>query len=309
MKAHKNARTTLHSRQILVERIGQGLPAWQVAQDLGVSRQTVQKWLARMRAEGHGGLQDRSSRPAHSPTALPKAKLERIAALRLHRLTAEQIGQRLGLPRSTVARHLGSLGMGKLPPLHPPPPVVRYEREHPGELIHIDTKKLGRFQRLGHRVTGNRHQSSRHAGWDYLHVCVDDASRLAYAEIHPDELRYTASRFLIHSLRFFSSHGVQVQRVMTDNGTAYRSKAFAKTCRWLRLQHKRTRPYTPRTNGKAERFIQTLLRQWAYRRAYPNSGLRNAALPGWLHRYNHLRPHASLGRKPPVSRLASPSGE
>lgn len=309
MKAHKNARTTPHSRQLLVERIGQGLPAWQVAQDLGISRQTVQKWLARARTEGRSGLQDRSSRPARSPTALSKAKRERITALRLQRLTADQIAQRLRLPRSTVARHLSTLGMGKLAPLHPPPPVVRYEREQPGELIHIDTKKLGRFQRLGHRVTGNRHQSSDGAGWDYLHVCVDDASRLAYVEIHPDELRYTATRFLIHALRFYRDHGVQVQRVMTDNGTAYRSKAFAKTCRWLQLQHKRTRPYTPRTNGKAERFIQTMLRQWAYQRAYPNSGLRNAALPAWLHRYNNHKPHASLGHQPPISRLALRSGE
>lgn len=305
MKAHKNARTTHYSRQILVERIAQGLPAWQVAQDLGISRQTVHKWLARVRAEGSSGLSDRSSRPAHSPTRLCRSKLERISALRLQRLTAEQIAERLGLPRSTVSRHLSALGMGKLPPLHPPPPVVRYEREHPGELIHIDTKKLGRFQRLGHRVTGNRHQCSDGAGWDYLHVCVDDASRLAYVEIHPNELRYTATRFLIRALRFFRDYGVQVQRVMTDNGSAYRSTPFAKTCRWLRLAHKRTRPYTPRTNGKAERFIQTLLRQWAYQRAYPNSGLRNAALPDWLHRYNHQRPHASLGRKPPISRLAS----
>lgn len=309
MKAHKNARTTLHSRQLLVERIGQGLPAWQVAQDLGISRQTVQKWLARVRAEGHSGLQDRTSRPARSPKALSRSKLQRITALRLQRLTAEQIAQRLSLPRSTVAKHLSTLGMGKLPPPHPPPPVVRYERERPGELIHIDTKKLGRFQRLGHRVTGNRHQSSRAAGWDYLHVCVDDASRLAYVEIRPDERRYTATRFLIHALRFFRDHGVRVQRVMTDNGNPYRSKAFAKACCWLHLQHKRTRPYTPRTNGKAERFIQTLLRQWAYQRAYPNSALRNAALPGWLHRYNHLRPHASLGRKPPISRLALQIGE
>jgi transposase InsO family protein len=304
MKAHKNARTTLHSRQVLVERIAQGLPAWQVAQDLGISRQTVQKWLARARREGQLGLQDRSSRPVHSPAALPKSQRERITALRVQRLTAEQIAQRLDLPRSTVSRHLSCLGMGKLPPLHPPPPVVRYEREQPGELLHIDTKKLGRFRRLGHRVTGNRHQTSDGAGWDYLHVCVDDATRLAYVEIHPDELRYTAVRFLIHALRFYTDHGVQVQRVMTDNGTAYRSRAFAKTCRWLRLQHKRTRPYTPRTNGKAERFIQTLLRQWAYQRAYPNSGLRNAALPAWLHRYNHFRPHASLGRQSPITRLA-----
>jgi transposase InsO family protein len=158
--------------------------------------------------------------------------------------------------------------------------VVRYEREHPGELIHIDTKKLGRFRRLGHRVTGNRRQDSVGAGWDFLHVCVDDASRLAYVEIHPDELRYTATRFLIHALRFFRDHGVQVQRVMTDNGSAYRSKPFAKTCHWLRLNHKRTRPYTPRTNGKAERFIQTLMRQWAYQRAYPNSSTQRRL--AWL---------------------------
>lgn len=304
MKAHKNARTKQFSRQILVERVGQGLPAWQVAQDLGISRQTVHKWLRRARAEGLSGLEDRTTRPAHSPTRLSRSKLERISVLRLQRLTAEQISEQLGLPRSTISRHLSALGMGKLPPLHPPPPVVRYEREHPGELIHIDTKKLGRFQRLGHRVTGNRHQCSEGVGWDFLHVCVDDASRLAYVEIHPNELRYTATRFLIHALRFFRDHGVQVQRVMTDNGSAYRSTPFTKTCRWLRLVHKRTRPYTPRTNGKAERSIQTLLRQWAYQRAYPNSGLRNAALPAWMHRYNHQRPPASLGRKPPISRLA-----
>lgn len=306
MKAHKNARTTRYSRQILVERVAYGLPAWQVAQELGVSRQTVQKWLARARAEGPSGLEDRSTRPAHSPTRLSRSKLERLSALRLQRLTAEQIAERLRLPRSTVSRHLSALGLGKLPPLHPPPPVVRYEREHPGELIHIDTKKLGRFHRLGHRVTGNRHHDSVGAGWDFLHVCVDDASRLAYVEIHPDELRYTATRFLIHALRFFRDHGVQVQRVMTDNGAAYRSRPFAKTCHWLHLDHKRTRPYTPRTNGKVERFIQTLMRQWAYQRAYPNSALRNAALPGWMHRYNHQRPHASLGRKPPISRLTAP---
>jgi transposase InsO family protein len=194
--------------------------------------------------------------------------------------------------------------MGKLPPLHPSPPPVRYEREHAGELLHIDTKKLGRFQRCGHRLTGNRHRRSEGAGWDYLHVCVDDATRLAYVEIHPNELPHTAVRFLIHAMRFYTGHGVKVQRVMTDNGNAYRSRAFAKTCRWLHVQHKRTRPYTPRTNGKAERFIQTLMRQWAYQRAYPTSALRNAALPRWLHGYNHQRPHASLGRQPPITRLA-----
>lgn len=154
-------------------------------------------------------------------------------------------------------------------------------------------------------MTGNRQQHSDGVGWDFLHVCVDDASRLAYVEIHPDERRYTATRFLLHALRFYADHGVQVQRVMTDNGAAYRSTPFAKTCRWLHLQHKRTRPYTPRTNGKAERFIQTLLRQWAYQRAYPNSARRNSTLPAWLHQYNHHRPHASLRHQPPISRLVS----
>lgn len=309
MKVHRNARTTPQSRALLVERIGQGQTADEVAAALGISRRTVQKWLARARAEGAEGLQDRSARPLENPTRLAKPMLERIIALRLQRLTAAGIAERLGLPRSTISNHLTALGMGKLPALHPPPPVVRYERERPGELIHIDTKKLGKFRRLGHRVTGNRHQDSNGAGWDYLHVCVDDATRLAYVEIHPDERKYTAARFMIHALRFFKDHGIVVERVMTDNGAAYRSKVFTKACRWLGLQHKRTRPYTPRTNGKAERFIQTLLRQWAYQRAYPNSGLRNAALPRWLHRYNYLRPHASLGHKPPISRLTSQNCE
>jgi len=290
---------------MLVERIRQGQSAGRVATALGISVRTVRKWVARERREGLAGLLDRSTRPAHSPRRLAATKIERVVALRQARLTAEEIAQRLRLPRSTVAVHLARLGMGRLPPLHPPPPVIRYERQRPGELIHVDTKKLGRFQRLGHRVTGDRHLRCEGAGWDYLHVCVDDASRLAFVEIHADERKYTAARFLIRAIRFFRDHRITVERVMTDNGTAYRSRAFAKTCRWLKLQHKRTRPYTPRTNGKAERFIQTLMRRWAYHHAYPNSGLRNAALPRWLHRYNHVRPHASLGRKPPISRLAS----
>ena len=303
MKVHRNARTTPQSRALLVRRVREGQAAQAVADALGISLRTVRKWIARDRAEGAAGLEDRSTRPSRSPQRLSGSKLERIVALRQQRLTGEEIAQRLFLPRSTVARHLTRLGMGHLPPLHPPPLVVRYERDQPGELIHIDIKKLGRFQRLGHRVTGNRHQSSDGAGWDYLHVCVDDASRLAYVEIHSDERRYTAARFLLHAIRFFRQHGVTVERVMTDNGSAYRSQTFAKTCRRLQIKHKRTRPYTPRTNGKAERFIQTLLRRWAYQRAYPNSGLRNAALPAWLHRYNYHRPHASLGRKPPISRI------
>lgn len=304
MKAHKNARTTPHTRALIARRIAEGRSASEVARGLGISRQTVQKWLARDRSEGQAGLEDRSTRPRRSPERLAISKIERIAELRQQRLTAEEIAERLGLPRSTVSIHLARLGMGRLPPLHPPPPVVRYERDRPGELIHIDTKKLGRFQRLGHRVLQRGQGRSVGAGWDYLHVCVDDASRLAYVEIQPDELKYTSIRFLIRAIRFFRDHGVTVERVMTDNGNAYRSRSFAKICRWLKLKHKRTRPYTPRTNGKAERFIQTLLRSWAYRRPYPNSGSRNAALPHWLHRYNHFRPHASLGRKPPISRLA-----
>lgn len=304
MRVHKNARTTPQSRALIVMRIQEGQTAAQVAAGLGISRRTVQKWLAREKSEGVAGLEDRLARPRRSPARLAIAKVERIAQLRQQRLTAEEIAERLKLPRSTVSIHLARLGMGRLPPLHPPPPVVRYERDRPGELIHIDTKKLGRFSRLGHRVIPHGQGRSYGAGWDYLHVCIDDASRLAYVEIQPDERKYTSIRFLIHAIRFFQDHGVTVERVMTDNGNAYLSKSFAKVCRWLGLKHKRTRPYTPRTNGKAERFIQTLLRRWAYRRSYLNSTLRNAALPRWVHRYNHLRPHASLGRKPPISRLA-----
>jgi transposase InsO family protein len=305
MKVHKNARTTPQSRAMLIRRIRQGQSARSIAQALGISVRTVRKWVARERAEGAAGLEDRSTRPKRSPKRLSAAKIERVVGLRLQRLTGEEIAQRLGLPRSTVAAHLSQLGMGRLPPLHPPPPVIRYERARPGELIHIDTKKLGRFQHLGHRITGDRHRRSEGAGWDFLHVCVDDASRLAYVQIHPDEGKYTAARFLFSALRFLRNHGVRVQRIMTDNGPAYRSQHFAKACRRLGVAHKRTRPYTPRTNGKAERFIQTLMRRWAYQRAYPNSQLRNAALPQWLHSYNHLRPHASLGRKPPISRLTA----
>lgn len=309
MKVHRNARTTLQGRVLLVERIRQGQSAGEVARALGISVRSVRKWLARERREGLAGLADRSTRPRHSPTRLAPAKIERIAGLRQLRLTAEEIAARLRLPRSTVSIHLARLGLGRLPPLHPPPPVTRYQRERPGELLHMDTKKLGRFQRLGHRLTGDRQRRSLGVGWDYLHVCVDDASRLAYVEIRPDELKYTCIRFLIRAIRFFRRHGITVERVMTDNGTAYRSRAFATACRRLRVTHKRTRPYTPRTNGKAERFIQTLLRRWAYCRAYPTSALRNATLPRWLHRYNHQRPHASLGRKPPISRLPAISGE
>lgn len=304
MRVHRNARTTPRSRAILIERIRQGQSARSVAAALGISVRTVRKWVARERAEGVAGLQDRSTRPDRSPARLSVSKVERIATLRQLRLTAEEIGHRLGIPRSTVAIHLARLRMGKLPPLHPPPPAVRYERDKPGELIHVDTKKLGRFQRSGHRVTGKRPSTNSRVGWDYLHVCVDDASRMAYVEIRPDEGKYSASRFLVHAIRFFRDHSVTVERVMTDNGSAYLSKVFAKACRRLKVTHKRTRPYTPRTNGKAERFIQTLLRRWAYHHAYPNSGIRNAALPKWLDRYNHERPHASLGRKPPISRLA-----
>lgn len=305
MKVHGNARTTPQSRALLVERIGQGQPASAVAAAFGISVRTVRKWVARARREGRAGLLDRSTRPAHSPYRLAAAKVERIIALRQLRLTAEEIAERLRLPRSTVSAHLARLDLGRLPPRHPPPPVIRYERQRPGELLHVDTKKLGRFQRLGHRVTGNRGQCCKGAGWDYLHVCVDDASRLAFVEIHADEGTYTCARFLLRAIRFFRQHHVAVERVMTDNGNPYRSRTFARACRRLRLQHKRTRPYTPRTNGKAERFIQTLLRRWAYQRSYPNSGLRNAALPHWLHRYNHVRPHASLGRQPPISRLTA----
>jgi transposase InsO family protein len=304
MNIHKNARTTPHSRLLMVRRVlCQKQPATKVAADFGVSERTVRKWLARWRAGGEPALNDRSSAPARQ-RRLPSEQVAAIAALRRQRLTSPVIARRLGLPLSTVGAVLRRLGLGRLKRLDPDAPVVRYQREHPGELVHIDTKKLGKIAGIGHRITGDRHDRHRGIGWEYLHVAVDDASRLAYTEILPDERKASAIAFLERALGWFARHGVTVERIMTDNGSAYRSHDFRDACTSAGVRHLRTRPYTPRTNGKAERFLQTVMRECAYARAFRSSQERATALPRWLHIYNVHRPHTALAGQPPISRLA-----
>lgn len=314
MNIHKNARLTPHSRAELVRRVLiERQPPMSVATDMGVSRRTVRKWVARYRAEGEAGLADRSSRPHRLRRPTPAETVERIEALRRQRWTGKRIAMTVGLSTATVSRVLRRLGISKMKALEPAEPVRRYEREHPGELIHIDIKKLGRFDRIGHRITGDRtRQSSARghrdgkswgSGWEYVHVCIDDASRIAFSQILPDEKKESAAAFLHAAVAYYARLGIAVTRVMTDNGACYKSFAFRNACKTLGLKHIRTKPYTPKTNGKAERFIQTSLREWAYAQAYPTSEHRKAELPKWLHQYNWHRPHGSLQSQTPISRL------
>ena len=305
MNVHKNARLTPLSRAELVRRVkAEGQTPRSVATAFGVTAKTVCKWLARFEAEGPEGLVDRSSRPhcLHRPT--PVFIAEQIEGLRRQRWTGKQIAATVGVSPATVSRILRRLGLNRIRDLEPAEPVRRYERDHPGELIHNDIKKLGRFERVGHRITGDRQSNSRGAGWEFVHVCIDDASRVAFSQILPDEKKGSAVAFLKAAVADYQSLGVTVARVMTDNGSCYKSFDFRDACRQLGLRHIRTRPYTPKTNGKAERFIQTALREWAYAQAYPTSDRRAEELPVWLHRYNWHRPHGSLKSKPPISRLA-----
>lgn len=304
MNVHKNARLTPRGREWIVELSASGLTAEAISQAVGVSPRTVRKWLERYEAEGLAGLRDRSSRPKRLRRPTPQPVIERIEALRRRRLTGKAIAAEVGVSPATVSRVLKRLGLNKLSALEPQP-VRRYEREHPGELIHIDIKKLGRFSRIGHRITGDRTGQSRTrgVGWEFVHVCIDDTSRVAFSQLKKDERKESAVAFLKAAVAYYASLGVRVLRVMTDNGSCYRSRAFAKACKRLDLKHIRTKPYTPKTNGKAERFIQTSLREWAYACAYNTSDERAAELPNWLHRYNWHRPHGSIGSKPPISRL------
>jgi transposase InsO family protein len=304
---HQNARTTRHRRMLMIERLQGGWPVPAVAAALGVDPKTVRKGRDRYAAEGAAGLRDRSSRPHHSPTRLDAGVAAEIERLRRQRLSGPAIARRLGRPVSTIGAVLRRRGLGRLASLEPRPPVIRYERAHPGELIHLDIKKLGRIAGLGHRITGDRRGQSakRGTGWEDLHVAVDDASRLAYTELLPDEKKESATAFLIRALGWLERHGVTVARVMTDNGSCYRSGLFRQTCAAAEARHIRTRPYTPRTNGKAERFIQTCLREWAYASPYHTSVERAAAMPAWLCDYNTQRPHSALDGKPPISRLAA----
>jgi len=305
MNSHKNARLTVHGRVLLVQRaIQEGLRPIEVAQAMGVSARTVYKWLLRFREEGLTGLQDRSSRPHRCPHATSSECVQQVLARRKQRQTYRQIATELGIGLSTVARYLKRAELNRLAYLEPPKPENRYEHAAPGDMLHLDIKKLGRFKRPGHRVTGDRRNTPKCGpGWEYVHVAIDDHSRVAVASIHPDETASSACHALLSAMRYYTGLGIRFQQVLTDNGPAYLSRAFGRLCRRLGLIHRRTRPYTPRTNGKAERFIQTALREWAYARAYETSEQRGQHLFPWLHQYNWHRPHASLGYLPPVSRL------
>lgn len=306
MDTHKNAPLTPKGREAMVRSVLEGgLSKADAAHQFNTTPKTVAKWVNRFRAEGVDGLRDRSSRPLSSPSQTVAATCEVIEALRRQRHTGKQIAAEVGVSVATVSRVLKRLGLNRLSALEPAEPVRRYERAAPGEIVHIDIKKLGKFNRIGHRITGDRigQSNTRGVGWEYVHLAIDDHSRLAYSEILPDEKRGSCLRFLFNALRYFRSLGVKVERVMTDNGSSFRSRRYAKALRRLRVKHLRTKPYTPKTNGKAERFVQTSLREWAYARAYDTSDQRAAELPVWLHRYNWHRPHGSIGSMPPISRL------
>jgi len=305
MKLHANARTCPHSRRLAIRRLEQGWTLRRAAEAAGVSVRTISKWRCRFRVEGELGLSDRSSAPARIPHRTPEERVEAIALLRRERLTGWEIAERLGMPLSTVSTVLARIGLGRLSRLEPPEPPNRYQRERPGELLHIDVKKLGRIGRPGHRVNGDRRTRSRGIGWEYVHVAVDDATRLAYVEVLENEKAVTAVGFLRRAIAHFGDYGIRVERVMTDNGPCYRAIAHALACRALGLRHLRTRPYRPRTNGKAERFIRTMLGGWAYGAIYQTSAQRQRALPAWLDFYNHRRPHSSLSRQAPLERLHS----
>ena len=307
MHVHPNARTTPQLRLQLVNRISDGEPVEEVARAVGVSRATVYKWLARYREEGPSGLLDRSSAPRSCPHRTSAAKEALAARLREGRMLMRSIARRLRMALSTVAAVLKRLGLNRLPPLNPPPPARRYERERPGELLHVDIKKLGRFKHTGHRVTGVRNHAGRRLGWEYVHVCIDDHTRLAYVEVLPDERKETAAGFLERAVEWYRELGITPEEVLSDNGACYRSRLWKQTCTRLGLKAKWTRPYTPRTNGKAERFIQTLMRSWAYDRPYSHSGYRRQALPHWLRHYNERRPHHGIGEITPLQRLRQAS--
>ena len=315
MKMHANARLSLKGRELLIDRVENA--EWSLsaaAEAAGISDRTARKWLGRYRLEGRDGLLDRSSAPRVVANRTDERRVEVIAALRRLRMTGAEIAECLDMALSTVSGILTRIGIGKLGRLGLEP-AQRYERARPGELIHIDIKKLGRIQVMGHAVTGNRAQRARRtrvgndgrrlgtAGWEFVHVAIDDATRLAYVEVLTDEKAITAIGFLRRAVAHFASYGITVERLLTDNGSAYRSTVHAIACRTLGIRHLRTRPYRPQTNGKAERFIRTLLGGWAYGAIYRDSSERNAALAGWLDFYNRRRPHGALSHKPPLARL------
>ncbi len=308
MNVHKNARLTPHGRERIVRQVESGQTPEAVAVAAGVCPRTVRKWVERYRREGLTGLTDRSSRPHRLRHPTPQVVVEQVEALRRQRRTGKQIAAELGISPATVSRLLKRLGLNRIASLEPVEPVRRYERAKPGEMIHIDIKKLGRFNKVGHRITGDRkgQSNNRGVGWEFVHVAVDDHSRIAFARVMPSEKKRSATAFLKAALAYYESLGIKVERVMSDNGSCYKSFAFRRACKRFGLRHIRTKPYTPKTNGKAERFIQSSLREWAYAQAYRNSQQRKDELPLWLHRYNWHRPHAGINDKVPISRLGLP---
>ncbi len=303
MDYHHHARLTVHGREHLCRCVVEGrLSLCEAAAEHGLSRQTASKWVRRYRDGGSEALRDRSSRPRRLRQPTSPELVSRVEALRRERWTGHRIAQQTELSRATVSRILRRLKLSRMRDLEPKLPVQRYEHAAAGDLLHLDIKKLGRIVRPSHRVTGDRRDSVDGAGWEYVHVAIDDHSRIAFSAIYPDETRASVLAFLHAAVAYYARLGIRFKAILTDNGPAYRSRAMAAACKALGLKHRFTRPYTPRTNGKAERFIQTALREWAYARIYQNSNERSQELRPWLHQYNWHRPHASLGLSPPISR-------
>jgi transposase InsO family protein len=304
MNSHKHARLTPKGRALLVDRVlNEGWTVQEASLAAGVSRRTTYKWIRRFEAEGPQGLFDRSSRPHRSPTAISAGKRRRLEQLRRRRWPMWRIARDQGCSLATVGLYMQRAGLSRLKSLDPVEPVVRYERDAPGELLHIDTKRLGKIRGIGHRITGDRTKNhNRGIGWDAVHLAIDDHSRVAFARIKSDEGALSCAEFLREAVAFYASLGVTVERVMTDNGTGYK-RIFEAACDELGVRHIRTRPYTPKTNGKAERFVQTSLREWAYAKPYRSSALREAALQPFIHHYNWHRPHSALDHQPPMIRI------
>ena len=303
MNSHKNAKLTVRSREEMIRRMG-AAPAATVAAGFGVSLRTARKWMSRYRQGGVAALTDKSSRPKRCRNKLTEQDFSSIWLLRKARLTGDEIAEHLGVCRSSVFRALRKLGCSRLSSLEKTEPTQRYQWEKPGQMLHLDIKRLGKIDGVGHRKTGTRQVRRRRPGWEYLHVCVDDAFRAAYTAVLPDETAESAIEFLWFAVAWYASHGIKVERILTDNGSCYRSWKFRDACLEFGIKHKRTRPYRPQTNGKAERFIRTALKEWAYAQTYTHSWKRTAYLPIWTYRYNFLRPHTALGRKPPASKLS-----
>ncbi|WKB52817.1 IS481 family transposase [Eleftheria terrae] len=307
MNTHKNARLAFARRlEMVLDMTDRGLKPAEAALRHGVTPPTARKWLGRYLAEGQAALGDASSRPKHSPRAIEPGKALLIVELRRRRMIQSRIANTVGVSEATVSRVLARAGLSKLSDLEPREPVQRYEHAEAGDLLHIDTKKLGRIERPGHRVTGNRKDSVEGAGWEFLFVAVDDHARVAFTAMHPDERGQSAVQFLRDAVAYYNRLGVTIKRLLTDNGSAFRSKPFRHACQQLGITQKFTRAYRPQTNGKAERFIQSALREWAYGWTYQNSEQRRQALHRWQHHYNWHRPHHGIGRVAPISRLPPP---